>query len=184
MTPEFTSFTPRLTEGVNEDALAAIIKFYGTRRAARSQVPLINHIVEGVSILKSIYASNDAISAFCLHPLVQGDTELLQHYANLDHIDGKILILAMEYRSVANDYLSHRTVYAIDEIRLSPLKEVNDMLVADKVQNYKDFLLYHYGTHPRSNELDVYFKNWLSRLNCFHVMDVTLPQWEEYSSRQ
>ena len=38
------------------------------------------------------------------------------------------------------------------------------MLIADKVQNYKDFLLYHYGIHERSNQLNQYFINWLSYL--------------------
>ncbi len=70
----------------------------------------------------------------------------------------------MEYRSVANEYLSHRTIAHVDEIRLSPLPEVNQMLIADKVQNCKDFELYHKATHPRSAELDLYFNNWLRRL--------------------
>ena len=39
------------------------------------------------------------------------------------------------------------------------------MLIADKVQNRKDFLKYHYGTHKKSVELDIYFKNWLRALN-------------------
>jgi len=44
----------------------------------------------------------------------------------------------MEYRSVANDYLSTRIISDVQEIRLSPLPDVQDMLIADKVQNYKD----------------------------------------------
>ena len=39
------------------------------------------------------------------------------------------------------------------------------MLRADKVQNYKDFLSHHKGSHPRSHELDQYFHNWLARLD-------------------
>ena len=39
------------------------------------------------------------------------------------------------------------------------------MLIADKIQNKKDFELYHKGSHPRSMELDHYFNNWLKRLN-------------------
>jgi hypothetical protein len=70
----------------------------------------------------------------------------------------------MEYRRVANNYLSKRMINSIDEIELSPLKDVNDMLIADKVQNRKDFELYHLDTHERSDVLDQYFKNWLIRL--------------------
>jgi hypothetical protein len=38
------------------------------------------------------------------------------------------------------------------------------MLFADKVQNEKDFALYHEGTHARSKELREYFNNWLNIL--------------------
>ena len=71
----------------------------------------------------------------------------------------------MEYRNIANQYLSYRKIKSIDEISLSPLKEVNEMLIADKIQNYKDFLIYHKDTHPRAKELDEYFNNWLKKLN-------------------
>jgi hypothetical protein len=55
-------------------------------------------------------------------------------------------------------------INSLDDIRLSPLKDVNDMLIADKIQNRKDFELYHLGTHDRSEQLDQYFKNWLEKL--------------------
>ena len=71
----------------------------------------------------------------------------------------------MEYRNVANRGLHCYQVTESSKIYLSPIKEVNDMLIADKVQNRKDFLIYHYGTHPKSQDLDKYFKNWLEALN-------------------
>src|SRR4051794_1444989 len=101
----------------------AIHEFYGERRAERSDVLYIRHINEGLLVLDAIDAALTARQAYCLHPLVQGDTELsaafqpgsvLYRYP----IDLFALALAMEYRSVANGYLSTRTIQSLDEIRL------------------------------------------------------------------
>lgn len=142
-----------------------ISEFYKGQKAKRSNVDLMNHIDEGLYILEKINASDIAKKAYCLHPIVQSDIALEQNYNLLNNIDNQVVIALIEYRSVANEYLSKRKINSIDEIRLSPLKDVNDMLVADKIQNKKDFDRYHKGKHERSNELDSYFLNWLEKLN-------------------
>ncbi|MEI6400128.1 MAG: hypothetical protein WCO58_01235 [bacterium] len=142
-----------------------IAQYYGNQKAKRSGVYLINHIDEGLAILHWIGATTIAQRAYCLHPLLQSDEALIENYmTNYENIDPAVLIATMEYRSVANEYLSKRKIQSIDEIRLSPLKDVNDMLIADKIQNYKDFELYHLNTHERSDALVEYFENWLRRL--------------------
>jgi hypothetical protein len=141
-----------------------ISDFYGGKIANRSGVQLMNHIDEGLFILEKIRASDIAKKAYCLHPIVQDDESLKNNKSLLKDISSDVIISSIEYRSVANEYLSKRNINSIDEIRLSPLKDVNDMLIADKIQNRKDFELYHLGKHDRSFELDQYFKNWLKKL--------------------
>lgn len=142
-----------------------IQQFYGDRVTERSGAYLMNHIDEGLAILAWIGASDTAKRAYCLHPILQADEALYENYEKVDFpFEAKVLIAAMEYRSVANAYLSKRKIQSLEEIRLSPLKEVNDMLIADKIQNRKDFEIYHLHTHPRSKELNEYFKNWCQRL--------------------
>lgn len=145
-----------------------ISQFYGDRCAERSKVPLINHIDEGMIILESICASQAAKDAYCLHPMLQGDKELRENFDRVMALvdDPYVIALAMEYRSVANEFLSEKVGLVIgpDQIRLSVLPEVNAMLIADKVQNRKDFITYHRGTHPRSEALDLYFQLWMKRL--------------------
>lgn len=144
----------------------AIQAFYNDQKANRSQCYLMNHIDEALFIMTALNASDVAKRAFCLHPLVQNDQDLAHNWDALKNtIDPEILALAMEYRNIANSYLSHRKIKTIKDIALSPIADVNAMLIGDKVQNYKDFLIYHYGTHDRSNELDKYFKNWLKKLD-------------------
>lgn len=157
-----------------------ISRHYGDQVAKRSQVPLMNHINEGLVVLDAIGATVDTKCAFCIHPLLQADEDLQDNFNRVAFTcDPAVTMLAMEYRSVANEFLSDKMDNIVIEdiswgiaeaakaIRLSPLKEVNDMLIADKVQNYKDFVTYHQKTHARSSQLDDYFNMWLDRLGVF-----------------
>lgn len=138
----------------------------GGRRARRSRMYLMNHIDEGVYIMQRRGVRLDAQRAFCLHPLLQDDADLKENFGICSSwVDARVMGYALEYRNIANAYLSHRSIKNVDEIALSPLPEVNEMLVADKIQNYKDFILYHADTHRRASELDEYFSFWLERLN-------------------
>lgn len=140
-----------------------IRRYYGDRRAKRSGVLYMNHIDEGIRILNLIRSSPDAIDAYCLHPLVQKDEDLAANHTLLRNVDSLVVVAVMEYRRVANNFLLNNQV----KLELSPLESVNDMLIADKIQNRKDFELYHLGKHPRSDELDEYLKKW------FKVLDIT-----------
>jgi hypothetical protein len=179
-----------------KQALQLITDFYGDRKAERSGVPLINHIHEGLAIMREIKASSMACDAFCLHPLVQSDEELPRNVQVLNFFPPYIAVLVMEYRNQANAWLSDKVVndagtdeHGIKTLRVrpnyrligtptpGPLPGVRQMLIADKVQNYKDFMLYHYGKHERSAELEHYFGVWLSVLKitseqCVKLMDV------------
>ena len=60
-----------------EPEISLIKNFYGDKTAKRSGVPLINHINEGLIVLDFIKASDIAKKAYCLHPLVQSDKNLI-----------------------------------------------------------------------------------------------------------
>jgi hypothetical protein len=154
----------------------AIARHFGGRRAARSGVLYMNHIDEGLAVLRDLRGTDRAMRAWCLHPMLQLDADLPGSYGDLSALsdDPAALVLAMEYRNVANACLSRREVASIDDIALSPLPEVGDMLRADKVQNYKDFLLHHAQTHPRAEALHRYFQQWLARLGVDHAR---LARW-------
>lgn len=169
----------------NSTGLERIREFYGDKTARRSGVPLINHITEGLVILDRLDADDYVKEAFCIHPLVQADDDLRDNFMNLLNggggsklylpINSYVLALAMEYRNIANNFLSNQIetgpgswgaeeTFSKKPLRLSPLPQVNLMLIADKVQNRKDYQLYHEGKHERSRELTYYFDLWLKRL--------------------
>lgn len=113
-------------------------------------------------------ATTPAVLGYILHPLVQEDTTLSNNFRDIvskgQRINTEALLLAMEYRGRANAYLSTHDP-AHNRPDPGPLSEVRAMLIADKVQNRKDFEIYHEGTHPRSDRLAQYFKEWLGVLN-------------------
>ena len=157
--------------------------FYGDRKAQRSQVWLMNHIDEGLGVMAEVGASDEALLAFCLHPLLQDDASLAANYSRVAQAVGQqpqgayVLGLAMEYRSVANEYLAHCTMRP-GGIRLSPLKDVNDMLIGDKVQNRKDFEIYHAATHANRVRLAEYFREWCTALGVadrYEALKALLP---------
>ena len=115
------------------------------------------------------------MEAYAVHPIFQNDSDLLGNYLQASLLDPIVVLYAIEYRNIANNFLSDAIEKGQDgwgreafhvkrQLKLSPIKGVNDMLVADKVQNRKDFLAYHLGSHARSDELDHYFKMWLKKL--------------------
>lgn len=161
----FNSIDHLVEQGTfDSTAYALIQKHYGDRQPKRAPVWLMNHIDEGLAILEHLGADNRAKETFCLHPLIQNDNDLRHNAFLLENYSLENWAGAFEYRSVANEYLASRDISCIDEIRLSPLEFVNEALVADKIQNYKDFMLYHYGSHANSIRLFNYFHNWFDAL--------------------
>lgn len=145
-----------------------IKQFYGDRRAERSQVPLMDHINEGLRLLASLGASDKAHNAFCLHPIVQNDEDV-------DVSWSEAYPLALEYKAKANAYLCRPgTDHILGTIQLSQILgemslDCAHMLWADKIQNQFDFRQYHLGSHPRSKQLDWYFRVWIKYLEDYHL---------------
>lgn len=149
------------------EGLELIQAHYGKGRADRSQVLLMNHIEEGLAILEYLEVPERVKAAWCIHPLVQNDVSFkcsvnLRNYA---------LDIAKMYTIYANAGLCDErwdkwdfTVY--DQLRHLPHmpKEIARMLLADKVQNKKDFIRYHKDKHERSEQLTRYFDSWIAYL--------------------
>jgi hypothetical protein len=146
--------------------LQTITDYYGNTQAERSQVPLINHIHEGLCVLQAIRASGMSKKAFCIHPIVQNDVTTV----DLSDVNLFVYRLAEEYKHKANSYLCNTHtdhVTTTNQLKLilgRTSKDCLHMLYADKIQNQKDFMLYHYKKHPRSKELNNYFNLWLKFL--------------------
>ncbi len=161
---------------MKSSALQAIEAFYGDRRAERSGVPLIRHIHEGLSVLEALQAPQGAKDAYCLHPLFQRDEDLAKNYGLFQQMPSDVIVNILEYRNQANAWLSDKVrpnpdAHAAERFVLEGrpswgvIESVRQMLIADKVQNFKDFGLHHARTHARRGELELYFRTWLAALD-------------------
>ena len=157
----------------NEPFYQIIQKKYQGKVARRSGVSYMNHIKEGVVILDFLYGYDKQVTeAYCLHPLFQSDNSLAEilNEDELPLISQRALVFAMEYRRVANSYTIKNKVREIESIDIGPLPQVHQMLVADKIQNKKDFMKYMFYKHDRPSYQRVsertlqYFDSWLARL--------------------
>ena len=139
---------------------------YGDTQAKRSGCFYMDHIDEGVAILQKISVlSYYTKQAWCLHPILQVNSflEKCKREIQVGRVSPYPVLLATEYRNIANAYLNSMDYRKPHEIQMSDMPEVNKMLVADKVQNRKQFEQHR---HKFSNavNLDRYFRTWLERL--------------------
>lgn len=143
-------------------AMDMIRAFYGARTTKRHAIPLMDHIDQGVAILRALGADDHTIAAFVLHPIFQSDANLAENFDLFATLDRRVVALVMEYRNAANQGLRGRT--PASQVPL-PISEVRQMLIADKVQNRYSMMKYHRHTHPDAEELLDYFNQWLSALD-------------------
>lgn len=178
-----SNFTSTRMAGIGRylQALDEIEQFYGEKRAKRSGARLINHINEGCAIISGVIRKFDdmpfdTMAAFCLHPIFQSDDVDPATYP-FKHVHADDVVrMAKAYAEVANMYLCREETDHIQNAndlsshlgnRLIEKEDFFDlvvMLYADKVQNRKDFEVYHWRRHKRSDQLERYFNIWIDYL--------------------
>jgi hypothetical protein len=133
------------------------------RRARRSNLPYMNHIYEGLYILRD--ADPGIKRAWCLHPVFQDpDLEHQIHLTTpptwvkgLQDIPEEDIELSKQYAITANAHLSYMPPKTP---RISSHPGVNAMLVADKIQNLKELCVsVPQDLTPNWNRLMQYFNS-------------------------
>lgn len=130
----------------------AIQEHFAARVAHHSGVPLLQHIEEGLVILGELDATEDAMRAFCLHPLFDSDEALIrfgQDYMNSVDADPFIVLLVMEYRYRINAWRGTKHScgggsqmgQSHDSLPVpGPLEAVQQMLIATQVHGRKELV--------------------------------------------
>ena len=136
-----------------------------SRKTHRTGISHFVHVEEGLIILNNLTDDADTKGAFCLHPLIQKTSDFIDNYICLKDCSPISVALAVEYRWIANQ----GTRYYLEtnpgaKIILSEFLEINHMLIADKIQNRKDFLATFNRNDSEFDALDQYFKNWMEAL--------------------
>lgn len=144
--------------GGPSEAYRAIEGYYESKYANRSGLHYMNHIDEGLALLKSIQVEQEVLDAYCLHPIYQDGVQ--DKYVELFDLPEVAQLYAHEYAIAANSYLPGSG--AVDQIPFLR-QEVEIMLCIDKIQNRKDFELYN-ADHPNKEGLRDYFNDWFKVL--------------------
>lgn len=165
----------------------AILRAYNGRRARRSDLPYMRHIDQGFEVLKALTTDTDAWRAWFVHPLFQLDEFFYGIASGLGTPIGplsmseivanpRVVVLAMEYRAIANAYLPIHEKRAPRWPKLSTIDVVNRMLIADKIQNWRDARRFVYPkvTQAEAYVLDDYFMSWLDALQVDEERRATL----------
>ena len=168
---------------------AMISRIYGDRKSKRGKQFLMNHIDEGAALIaylsKATTTPNDILmKAWALHPVLQDNEPYMQNMAECERTcDPRAVELAIRYRQAANMYLSG--IYRGPNDLLPEFGEdVGILLIADKVQNYKDMQMFN-RHHPKYQILSGYFENWLNVLSISQeeflhltqmLVDITAPK--------
>jgi hypothetical protein len=154
-----------------------ISEYYRNKHAARSGVPYLDHIKEGIKLLIQWNRPEIEQRAFALHPLAQAGQIIETRCMMSQQLMPESIPLALEYAQVANSYLcdpKHDRLTmggSIFSLYMS-LGDISTpcawMLLADKVQNQSDFRRYHWFDHPRARELEAYFNLWIGMLRYYY----------------
>lgn len=164
---------------------------YKDRVAKRSGLPLMNHIDEGLLILDALGSGEEAKRAFCLHPLLQDNFMTPGQLALYNGLPD-VVLYAEQYAEVANAYLPKHYRSYKDKLPAIPNITVHFMLIADKVQNFKDFYRSfrnnkHLLTENSYQTLLDYFDNWFlyldispaSYVELVHDLPCTIKEQEQ-----
>lgn len=142
-------------------------KMLGSKTTTDGRTLLIEQVDQTLKVLNHLSSWPAVMRAACLRPLLQDDHTFEYGWktACKNGVQPRALVLAMEFRRVANSYLCNTlTDYWDDEevrIRLGlVIPPVRAMLIAHKTVGYYQFLMQQAQTHFRRKELRAYFERW------------------------
>ena len=151
-----------LLEDGLETAYSEIEKYYGDKLAKRSGIPYINHIDEGLGILYLLGASRETKEIFTLHPIYQDgfkstnvNNTLMYHFVYYSWLFSR------------KNYKLESQTYEYFEKELDANMDLRNIFIADKIQNYKDFML-NKKKYDDFKSIEQYFLWWFDTLEVSH----------------
>jgi hypothetical protein len=132
----------------------------------------MNHIIEGAYFLTEVMPADDPfVEAFLVHPIFQDvdlPTQVIQKYVDTFELSTPVVSTAFKYRIAANSYLP-KDIHTGRQPPVILEQGLKFMLIADKIQNLKDFQRYFDKQNPRYKQLENYYDTWLSSLGAFSM---------------
>lgn len=140
---------------------------FSTSVSKRTKDLSTNPMEEGLAILNILESNHITKKAYCIHQLFHNDESLERSWDGnrFPNCDIKSMLLAMEFRTLYKSKPNRNGI-----IKLSPIKEVNEMMLAYKMQQYKNFEINGRGQTDNDELVESSFKNWIKQL-CQNIFD-------------
>lgn len=131
---------------------------------------------EGLDLLSSMEADEEAKKAFCLCFFLTKEEHLNNFLASdLSEVKQTSILLAMEFRRLYLEFLPSSNVKAIKYVRLSSIADVNKMLTAYLMIQYKKVL----SGNRDSEEMRIFYKTWLKKLAPYYQFKLKIRDFLE-----
>lgn len=164
----------------NTVAYDLVQQYYEDKYAKRSGLHYMNHIDEGLTILSALDVHPVVKAAFCVHPIYQDNqTDLISQFEAYATWQSDVARMARLYARAANAFLpvdvasgKYPPKLETDRPTVEMADAVRHMLIADKIQNRKDFEA-NLGQFSREQAYPLrrYFDLW------FDVLNITEQQY-------
>ncbi len=152
--------------------------FFGDQRDERSGVLLMNHIDEGIAVMRALGAPDTAIRAFCLTPLqfTSRNDIIINFHKIFKELNG--VIDGIDSSNLALDY---RALVDTNPVKVSTDNDVNLMLAGAVIQRKKDLLVHNWDHQANPEATRERFDQWIAALGIAHneerLTAIINPEW-------
>ncbi len=124
----------------------------------------ISYTYKVMAVNKWLNFSKICTDSLIILPLLWSDKDFVNNWKTIT-ISSNLAFFISEYKNVSKNYNLDRKIQSTSDIVISPITDVNNLLLSTAIVNYNNYENHYKLTHPRASLFGEYYKNWLVRLS-------------------